>query len=315
MTYGITLFGNKTTTGDLLRHLTDAGHAIGLVVTLSREVEASKDISGADDIEGVARSLSIPVYVTRDYRLRSPQDREFFATHTFDIGLCTGWQRLLPPHVLAAFPSGIFGFHGSCWRFPDGRGRSPLNWSMRRGGDRIHHNCFRYVAAADAGEVFHTTEFPITPFDSISTVQFKALLDMKRVSERLLTAHRHGAVRTVPQHGAATIVLPKLGPGDGRIRFADLTRAEVLALINATSRPFPGAFAVTADGATLRIWRAIPCEFPWGPEDLAATPGRVLDASIGQVLIACTDGPILVVDHDFEAGSDRGALRSGVQFV
>ena len=312
MKYKITVFGNKTTTADLIRHLKDDGCDIGLIVTLSKEAEASKDISGADDIEHLAQSLAIPVYATKDYRLNSETDKKFFSDNMFDIGICTGWQRLLPKHVLAAFPIGIFGFHGSCWKFPHGRGRSPLNWSMRLGGSKIYHNCFKYIDAADAGEVFNTTEFAISPFDSIASVQFKALLDMKMVSSRLLRQYESGTIKTIPQPGGAAITLPKLAPLDGQIKFSAMSLTEILDLINATSKPFPGAFAILpATQDTLRIWRAIPFEFPEVPP---AKPGEVLDTSLGQVLIACTGGLLLAVDYEFIPASGAD-LAPGLRFA
>lgn len=312
MKYKTTVFGNKTTTADLIRHLRKEGHAIDLVVTLSSEGKSGHDISGADDVETLARALGIAVYATGDYRLKTESDKKFFAENEFGIGLCTGWQRLLPAHVLAAFPDGVFGFHGSCWPFPDGRGRSPLNWSMRKGGDKVYHNCFKYVAAADAGEVFNTTEFPISAHDSISSVQFKALLDMKRVSHRLLTQYASGTIRTTAQKDGASIVLEKLTPEDGLIHFSGMPRAEILCLVNATSRPFPGAFARTASGDILRIWRAVAFDFP-GLE--SAAPGQVVDASLGQVLIACKDGFLLCTDHEFSPAHNDTNLTADLRFA
>lgn len=315
MKHNITIFGNKTTTADLIRYLAGEGHKISLIVTLSKEVEASKDISGADDIETLGRAMSIPVHVTRSYRLLSAEDKLFFKNNEFGIGLCTGWQRLLPKHVLEAFPAGIFGFHGSCWPLPNGRGRSPLNWSMRRGGDRIYHNCFRYVEEADAGEIFNTTEFPITPYDSISSVQFKALLDMKQVSSRLLRQYAAGGVETFAQPGGESQWLPKLGPEDGHIRFGVMPCREILNLINATSRPFPGAFGVADGQGTLKIWRAAPFDFPCGAEAVAAVPGTVVDCSLGQILIKCLDGFILASDYEFVAAAGEAKVAPGLKFT
>lgn len=315
MNYNITLFGNKTTTANLLRHLTNDGHTIDLVVTLSAEAEATKNICGADNIARVAEDLSIPVYVTQDYALKSEADKKFFAENEFGIGVCTGWQRLLPRHVLKTFPTGVFGFHGSLWEFPRGRGRSPLNWSIRMGGNRIYHNCFKYVEAADAGEVFNTTEFPISKFDSISSVQFKALLDMKQVSSRLLNQYKSNNITTSQQAEGAVSEFQKLGPQDGLIKFSDMACADILNLINATSRPFPGAFAATPDESiSLKIWQAIPFEFPFESDMDKPKPGTVIDASLGKTLIKCVDGFLLVTDYDFNSDTDI-PLACGLQFI
>lgn len=306
MKYNITLFGNKATTADLARSLVARGHRIDLIVTLAKDVGAAHHIAGSDDLEAVAAELGIAVYATKDYRLLSEEDRSFFAQHTFGIGLCTGWQRLLPEHVLSVFSQGIFGFHGSAWPLPAGRGRSPLNWSIRKGAERVHHNCFRYVGDADAGEIFHTTTFEISALDDIASVQFKALLDMKMVSDRLLHAYEQGSLSTRAQPAGESSWLDKLSPQDGLISFAIMPRRQILDLIRATARPFPGAFARSGEGITVRIWRAIPFEFPALGDAFAA--GTLVDVALNQLLIACHDGLILVTEYECAAPLN-GAIR------
>ena len=73
---------------------------------------------------------------------KSNKDKNFFRTKAFDIGLCTSWQRIIPKDVLSCFRFGVFGWHGSGFEFPNGRGRSPINWSIRLGLNSIFHNCF-----------------------------------------------------------------------------------------------------------------------------------------------------------------------------
>lgn len=297
MRYGVTILGNHHSTRALIASLIADGLKPDLLITLSAEARGKVAIAaGANDLADWCREQGITVHECRGYRLISDQDRAFFADNRFDLGVCTDWQHLLPAHVLDAFADGVFGFHGSLMRFPNGRGRSPFNWSLRLGGGSVFHNCFRYTTGADDGEVFNTTEIPIGPEDQIADVQFKALMDSRITIRRLLQAHRAGALDLAPQPEAASVWLPKLTPEDSRLQFRAMGTEMVLNLVRASSRPFAGAYATVAGGEPVRLWRARPYDGPRDPAWADAAPGTVVAAALGQALIACLDGLVVATE-------------------
>ena len=80
------------------------------------------------------------------------------------------------------------------FRFPDGRGRSPINWSIRLGGEKIYHNLFQYNEKADAGSVFETECIPIKPSDLISDVIEKATVHISQSSIRLINSMENNCI-------------------------------------------------------------------------------------------------------------------------
>ncbi|PAL20145.1 hypothetical protein [Sphingopyxis sp. GW247-27LB] len=294
------VFGNKKTALSLIRHLVRIDMAPDLVVTLGETARAGVDIAGgANDMAGVCRDLGIAVYECSNYRLSGADDQRFFTENGFDLAICTGWQRLIPQEILDRFASGVFGFHGSGMRFPNGRGRSPLNWTLRLSGDRVFHNCFRYAAGADDGALFQTTELPIAERDTIAILQFKALVDIKLSAERLFAAHAAGAIPLIDQPDGPSIWLPKLTPDDSRLQFASMPRDQLLGIIRASAPPFAGAFATLSSGDEPRrcVFRnAIAYDGPMGEHWTSAAPGTILDASSDFSVIACLGGPLLVID-------------------
>lgn len=307
MRYGVTVLGNHHSTRALIESLIADGLRPDLLITLSAEARGKVAIAaGADDLATWCRAQGMAVHECRGYRLISDQDRAFFADNQFDLGVCTDWQHLLPAHVLDAFADGVFGFHGSLMRFPNGRGRSPFNWSLRLGGGSIFHNCFRYTTGADDGEVFNTTEIPIGPEDQIADLQFKALIDSRITIRRLLRAHRAGALALTPQPEAASIWLPKLTPEDSRLQFRAMGVEMVLNLIRASSRPFAGAYVEAPGGDPIRIWRARHYDGPLDAAWADAAPGTVLAAALGQALIACLDGLVVATELSVPAETLSG---------
>lgn len=297
MKYEITILGNHQSTAALIESLIEDGLKPDLLVTLGQEAMGKANIANAaEDLAGWCHERGIAVHECAGYRLISERDRAFFAENEFGIGVCTDWQHLLPGHVLDAFDAGVFGFHGSLMPFPNGRGRSPFNWSIRLGGKSIFHNCFRYTEGADDGGVFNTTEIPIGPEDPIRTLQFKAMIDSRLTIRRLLRAYQVGTIAVVPQPESASVWLPKLTPTDSFLPFGAIGIEVALNVIRASSRPFAGAYGETAEGERATIWRAIAYDGPVDPNWEAAPVGTVLVGAMDSALIKCRDGLLLATE-------------------
>lgn len=311
MRYEVTIFGNHKSTYALIDSLVRDGLAPDLLVTLGHAAREKVAIASGDhDLADRCRKRGIHVHECSGYRLTADGDRAFFAENNFGIGVCTDWQQLIPAHVLDVFEGGIFGFHGSLMAFPNGRGRSPFNWSIRLGGKSVLHNCFRYTEGADDGGVFSTTEIPVGSDEPIAVLQFKALMDSRITIRRLLQTHRDGRVDLVPQPEGASVWLPKLTPEDSRLQFEAMGIEAMIDIVRASSRPFAGAYAIGRDGAEVRIWRASHYDGPRDPQWDGAPSGSVLAAALGSALIACRDGLMLAtelsVDSDVLAGERFG---------
>ena len=158
----ICIFGNKTTTKALLNELIKKKVKVSCLVALDISNSKKAKISGHDDdLISFATSHGVSIFSPESYSLSSRKDIDFFQRRRFDLGLCTGWQRLIPPSTVDSFEHGVYGWHGSGFEFPNGRGRSPLNWSLRLGSTKIYHNLFRYAHGADDGMIYETEIFII----------------------------------------------------------------------------------------------------------------------------------------------------------
>jgi methionyl-tRNA formyltransferase len=250
------IFGNKTTTTELLSELIRSQIQVDHLVTLSIDKAEVAKISGQDSgLIEFATSHGIFVFNPDSYSLKSDKDITFFQNHHFDLGLCTGWQRIIPKPIIDSFTHGIFGWHGSGFEFPNGRGRSPLNWTLRLGMAKVYHNLFRYAYGADDGMVYETEIIKIDPNDYISNLQLKALEHIKQSSVRLVKDVARGTIQLMEQPNHPYIQFPSLDIDSGQIYPKKMGFLQSLNIIRSCSRPFPGAF-VEYEGKIYRIWKA-----------------------------------------------------------
>lgn len=253
----IAIFGNKTSTEKLIHYLVENHIQIQALIVYQAKSEDVINISGfSSALNKTATKNKIPLIEVDEYALNSDESQEKIIGGNFDLGIVTGWQRLIPTSVLQSFSIGVFGWHGSFLQFPNGRGRSPLNWSIRLGQNEIYHNLFKYDGGADTGDVYETVRFSIEPCDYIADLQSKALAHIKSSSLRLIKdCISSRPLNLSKQANGVAINFPKITPYDGRLQPNRHSAREALNIIRSASHPFPGAF-LESDGCKIIVWRA-----------------------------------------------------------
>ena len=256
----IVLFGNKSTTKLLLEHLIKKNHKPHTLVTLDLDLLKKSNIAGAEDnLINFALENKINVFKPYSYALSEEQDLDFFLQNNFDIGLCTGWQRLIPEKILKSVNNGIFGWHGSGFEFPNGRGRSPINWSIRIGLKSIFHNCFKYNAGIDDGMIFDTKEIEIKNNEYIQEIIAKAITHIKDSSIKLLEDLSENNLVLREQCKHTFLSFPKLSEEDG-VLLQSMSSRYAFNVVRSCSRPFPGAFVIDQNNVKIRIGSMKLCE-------------------------------------------------------
>lgn len=246
----IALFGNKISTQAILDRLIELGYD---VVVYQVSSSKSRSVSGYHRIQGAEQNRNVRVRVVDDYSLRSDSDSDHFKKVKYDVGICAGWQRLLPESVLNTFRFGVFGWHGSPFYFPNGRGRSPLNWSLRLGLSEVNLYCLRYNSDADEGDIMNLSRICINKSCSISDLQKYTLPIILKDLDEILDRCKNNFFSLNTQSNKAFISFPKLKQEDGELKIGLQSAEQFINIIKATSRPFPGAF-IYLQGQMIKIW-------------------------------------------------------------
>lgn len=288
--YKLTLFGVKETTKIIAEYLHQNGVKVDLIVSIDPSLVEKNNISDYTHLKTTATTIGADYYATTDYTLKHLPD-DFFKSNTFEIGIVYGWQRLIPPTIMSKFNKGLFGFHASPALLPKGRGRSPLNWGIILGKTALYNHLFRYVADADAGDIYAITKFQITPHDTIITLMYKSLIIAKQQLLPLIHDAYLGKIILTPQQGKPSY-FTKRAPEDGLIHFETLTTKSIINLIRGITQPFPGAFCYTDRGQKVMIWEA------WAFDSLIDfsnyQAGEVIDNLYQKPIIKTTDGSIIL---------------------
>jgi methionyl-tRNA formyltransferase len=282
-TNSVVVFGNKFTTASLIEFILINEFKIDLIVVLS-EIEANKyDIAGVSKgIEDIATKNNIHIYRANSYNLKCESDVNFFKFKKFGIGICTGWQRLIPDYLIENFEAGIFGWHGSAFRLPNGRGRSPLNWTIRLGLDKIYHTCLQYNSLPDEGKIYEELEILVDESEYIYDLQIKVLQHIKDCCLRLLIDFNNNTIFLRPQNNFASVSLPKLKESDSYLWPKKLHCIDAINIVRSCSYPFSGATLESGD-YLIKIWRLE------STKEYDLIPGDILKKE-GQLYIGFLDG-------------------------
>ena len=255
----ICIFGNKKSTEKLIEHLTNEGYDLACLVCLDFTKFKNIEISGKSSLlDDLCKEKYINIFKTNNYSLSDKEDINFFKKEKFDLGICTGWQRLIPDNIIRTFKNGIFGWHGSGFEFPNGRGRSPLNWSIRLGLKNVYHNCFQYASGADTGKVFDTRVIKINNYDHIADLQRKALNHIFESSVNLIKSIEDNNLTLFEQPDYPFISFPSLNESSGELLIDRISTSSALQIIRSCSKPFPGAYFQGEQ--KIRIWDAEICK-------------------------------------------------------
>lgn len=311
MHYKVVVFGVKDTSANIVKFIHEQLCPVDLVITISPEVTKKNNVSGYQGLAFLTEEYGIPVHEADSYFLTDEKTVNLMESNTFEIGICMGWQRLIPKSVLDHFKYGVFGFHGNAGYLPFGRGRSPLNWSIILGDTRFNLNLFKYDEKADSPNVFATEMFSLTPQDDIRTAQYKNMICSKNLIRKLIRAYQNDSIEIRTDSKDFDSWYQKRTAEDGKIDFKARTR-EIYNLIRGVAAPFPGAYAYVDDrsgnntNAKITVWKAMP--FDEMIDFSGYEVGEVIDIFDGKLIIRTLDGSLLIDQFDCDQNVRVGDL-------
>lgn len=283
-------FGTK-----ILKNLIKNKIEISYIISLLPEMAEKEKVSGYYDYRQLANEFGIPFYHPEKYSLKSQNDLTFFEINKFDLLLTGGWQRLFPEKVLKTLSIGGIGLHGSSEFLPQGRGRSPINWSLIEGKKRFILHLFLMKPDADNGEVIDFQIFDINEFDDCNTLYYKIAIVSQQMLVKNIPIILMNEHTLIPQQGEPTYY-PKRTAKDGKIDWGRQV-FDIYNFIRALTKPYPGAFCLHNNLKSF-IWKAQ--IFDTRITYYKAKTGEVVEVfESGDFVINCNSGLLLVTDADF----------------
>lgn len=199
--------------------------------------------------------------------------------------LAAGWYYLIPQSIRSRFSKGCAGLHASL--LPKFRGGSPMNWALLTGQRQTGISLFELTEGLDDGPLYGQRVFEIPTdayVDDLISLTQAATLDL--ISE-CMPGIADGSLQPTPQVGEPSYCLQRV-PEDGLIDWS-LPVGDVIRLVRAVSRPYPGAFTHLGTDRVL-IWRASPLK---DVPEIIGVPGQIgrLPGAGGPIVVA-RDGAV-----------------------
>jgi methionyl-tRNA formyltransferase len=205
------------------------------------------------------------------------------------------YRMMIPTEILDLARLGAFNMHGSL--LPKYRGRAPVNWAVLYGevetGATLHH----MVARADAGDIVDQERVVILPEETAGEVSAKVADAACVVLARRFDELIEGRAPRVAQDASQASYFGRRDPEDGRIDWSGTAR-QVVNLVRAVTRPFPGAFT-DGGGRRLYVWRVRPVRLA---DD--GLPGTVLAQA--PLIVATGDGAVELQDWSWGKANAPG---------
>jgi methionyl-tRNA formyltransferase len=280
----IAIIGRTEILYDTALLLNEKGHDISLIVTAKEAPEYTKTSS---DFEALAETWGIPFLATPKIEdacnlIKSVED--------LDIAVSINFSGIIPEHVTKLFPLGILNAHGG--DLPRYRGNACQAWAILNGEDKIGLCIHKMVGGElDSGDIISREYFPLNLSTKVTEVykwmndripfMFLESLDKFKTDPAYVLEKQskdlQDSLRCYPRK-----------PEDGKIDW-NKSAEEILRLINATNKPYTGAFC-NYEGENLIIWDAeIALE-----ENFLAIPGQVTLINEDFIEVATGDGKLRI---------------------
>lgn len=271
------------------------GHQIVHIITAREAPEYTKS---SDDFRRLADSFGVPFASCARITEVLPLIEETRP----DVGVSMNYPGIIPETVIDAYRLGILNAHGG--DLPRYRGNACQAWAIINGEDRIGLCIHKMIGGElDSGDIIARRYYPIDIDTKITQVYDWFGRSVPELFEYSVSKLEQdpGFVLEVQsrQPEDALRCYPRI-PADGRIDWRESARA-VLRLVNASNKPYSGAFCDFEDGQ-MKIWDA---ELVIDNEKFVAVPGQIVRIGKGFVDVACGKGKLRVnlVETRGELGS------------
>ena len=291
-----------------LRAIHDAGHAVPLVLTQPDRPAGRGMKLTPSPVKQLALELGAPVAQPLSLRLdgKYPDDaaagRAALVAARPDVLVVAAYGLILPQWVLALPRLGCLNIHGSL--LPRWRGAAPIHRAIEAGDAETGITIMQMDAGLDTGDMLLIERAPIQFDDTTGRLHDRLAGLGARLVVRSLADAARGALRPVAQPEAGVTYAHKIDKAEAAIDWrlpADAIERRVRAF-----DPFPGA-TFQAGGDTVKLWRAQVERL-----DVAAAPGSVIAADGQQLVVACGDGALALLEVQ-RPGGKRGPVAQWLQ--
>jgi len=258
----------------------DKGYEVPLIITSKEAPEYTKS---SKDFEKLANKIEAKYLYTS--KLSSPENIEFIKRcGDIDIAVSLNYSSIISQEVIDLFPIGVLNAHGG--DLPRYRGNACQAWAILNSEDKIGLCIHSMIGGeVDSGDIIAREYFDID-IDTKVTACWEwmakriPLLFLESIGK--LKENKNYILEKQSKNPKDALRCYPRVPEDGKI-YWNKSNIEILRLINATNRPYGGAYCFYEDKRMI-IWDAELFE-----------DDEVYLSEVGQVATINRDGSVIVI--------------------
>lgn len=279
----VMFLGNHTVGIATLQALTASARVVGVVAHPPDPEDGTRYLSVYEH----ARSVGIPAI-----RARGGDDllAKFVSSCRPDLLFVADYRYILPQRVLELAPLGGVNLHPSL--LPKYRGRASINWAILHGETELGLTAHMLDQGMDTGDIIIQESYRLDADQDIDDALRILYPLYGSITRSVMAMFREGAVSLKPQDHALATSFPRRRPSDGMVDFSR-PASEVLNLVRAVAKPYPGAFSFCR-GTKVTFWKAALSE----ATGAGHLPGSILNIRDGVMTVVCGEGCLCVTQWE-----------------
>lgn len=282
-----------------MRILFMGGHELGKL-TLEYLIAQGRNIIGAvitatDDqwykgVDEAALKYNLPLF--KEKNINDPAFIEKVKALHPDLIAVVNFEQILKEDIIGIPPRGCINTHASL--LPKYRGRAPLNWAMLNGEKETGVTVHYIEKGIDTGDIISQVKIEINESDYIEDLLGKAKKLYPLIVDEAIEKIQKNRVNPIKQELSKGFYCGKRTARDGQIKW-EKPAGEILNLIRAVSRPYPGAYTYYGT-AKVVIWKAV--EAPQTEEQKGLENGTVLEVKPGYLMVKSEGGNLKLTEYE-----------------
>ena len=274
-----------------LARLREAGFSVPLVLTQPDRPAGRGMKLQASPVKQYALAHGMPVAQPRSLKLdgKYPDEarggEQALRDAALDVLVVAAYGLILPQWVLDLPRLGCLNIHASL--LPRWRGAAPIHRAIEAGDAETGITIMQMDAGLDTGDMLMEERVAIALDDTTATLHDRLAALGGRLIVEALEAAACGGLQRTPQPAEGVTYAHKIEKAEAAIDWR--LPAEVIARRVRAFDPFPGASFEHA-GETLKLWQAA-----LRPGMPGAAPGTVLAADAGELVVACGEGALALL--------------------
>lgn len=237
--------------------------------------------------------------VLEPHKLKDLEFLNFLQRLAPDLIVVCAYGKILPKEVLEIPKIGCWNIHASL--LPKYRGASPINWAILDGEKKTGITVFLMDEGLDTGPILLQREISVEEEDDVLSLSQKLSELAKETILEALCLHKQGKLKLTPQPQEGISYAPLLKKEDGFFTFEEpayLIERKVRAFIS-----WPTAYTYFQE-KMLKVFKAKAI-----PTEKSGIPGEILDITKEGVLVATSEGAILLKEVQLEGKKRMSAYE------